>query len=156
MYLLYLLAFLVVGPLLPPAAASYVAAGLLGDPVLAVRLAETCRRESRCRPVAVHTGDLWAGRPMWRNAVRVGWLRPAECVHHQSGAASWGPSGPWGSSRAYTLHHVRGCFPATSLDLPLFGAVAAGLRLHAALGLAPSRRDTRALWAGRKNYKDRQ
>lgn len=130
-----------------PRVASHVAAALAGDPELGPRLVAICERESGCRAIGVHRCDAARSTAAWRDAVaNTRKLDPQGCAHHRLDAGPWSTSGPWGTMRAYTLHHLGlECAPAWLLDVPLLGAIAAVRRMQAP---ACRRVDGCARWAG--------
>jgi hypothetical protein len=110
-----------------PVASSLLAAGLVGQPELADELIAICRRESHCRMVGIHPGDQWAGRRMFVNATRVGWLNP-QCPFHRGPVGRFSTRGVHGLSAAYSLRFLGACVPPEALDVPLFSAIAAARR----------------------------
>jgi hypothetical protein len=113
-----------------PVTSSVLAAGLVGQPDLAPELLAICRRESHCRLVGPHMGDQWAGRRMFANAMRVGWLDP-QCPFHRGPAARFSTRGVHGLSAAYSVRFLGPCVPPEALDVPIASAVAAALRAQA-------------------------
>lgn len=142
--------------LLDPVAASYLAAALLGDPELGPELHATCMREApRCQLRGVHERDAGASSTVWRNAMRRGALDPFCWWHLPLPGRNFSTSGPWGAMRGYTWHHLAAqtgisCAPLELLDVPLFGALAAGLRMRALCRRhgACDRVSRRRYWAG--------
>lgn len=146
-------------PDLDPVVASHVVAVVLEHPWLEEELLVTCRRESRCRAVGVHRRDRKSSDLMWERAVKVGWLRPNECHYHAHDAVdSWSTVGPFGASKAYTLHHLgQDCFSAALFDVSLINALASGLRMvDVAQGCRSTqcrRKKIRVAWRGRGKRK---
>ena len=128
--------------------AAPVAARLAGARWTARHVKATARRESRCKPVTVHQGDVWAAERMARKARKVGWL--TEC---QSGYM--GVRGSHGLSAAYSLRFLPPCTDPEALDVPVVSAYAAARRMHAACKRDRTRGCVRAVWAGRRNYRER-
>jgi len=110
-----------------PVASSMLAASLVGQPDLGQELVAICRRESNCRMVGVHPADQWAGRRMYNNATRVGWLNP-QCPFHRGSPGRFSTRGVHGLSAAYSLRFLGSCVPPEALDVPLLSAIAAARR----------------------------
>jgi len=105
---------------LPPIPAARVVAYAHGRPDLVAPLAGICRRESRCRPIGVHPGDvgLVAGDG-WYGQVRLGHLRPG-CQPYRP--ATWSTRGAWGLSAASAWPYLPACYQPVWLDLPIVSA----------------------------------
>lgn len=110
-----------------PLASSVLAASLVGEPELGRELVSICRRESHCKLVGAHEGDQWAGRRMYANATRVGWLDP-QCEFHRGEPSRFSTRGVHGLSAAYSLRFLGMCLPPEALDVPFFSAIAAARR----------------------------
>lgn len=108
---------------LPPVPAARVAAKLYDVPP--AELVYITRRESSARWIGVHPRDASMSLVAWRNAVRVGWLRPAECAAHRYRDGQWHTRGAFGLSAAYNLRYLGTCAPPEALDVPLLAAIAA-------------------------------
>lgn len=117
--------------LLTPGQASGVAGSVLG--IDGDRLVRICHRESRCRRIGVHEIDAWLGARAYREA-RDNQDLPDTCpwYRERGRARRWATRGSWGTVAAYTVHEI-GCWPPEILDIPIFGSLAAGLRLRRAM-----------------------
>ena len=140
-----------------------VAVGLLiGRPDLAAEMTVICTRESRCESVSIHPNDGKHAAAMYRNAVRVGWLDPERCFHHQVEGklemVRFGVRGSFGTAAAYTLWHLGGCLPPEVLDIPIFAALATAKRMQYQCKRygACDEESRHRLWAGAKRYDRRK
>lgn len=102
-----------------------------GDQVLELHLDRTCWRESKCQRLGVHEIDAWAGRQVYRNAVKRKWLDPERCPFHRDRNAGWSTRGPHGLMAGYNLRFVPiPCLPAAAMDVPFVSAWAAANKVH--------------------------
>ena len=111
----------------------------------------TARRESRCRPISIHARDEWAADTMVRKARKVDWLH--DC--HDYPNISYAVRGAHGLSGAYSMRFLQDCAPPWVLDVPWASGVVASRRMDAGCKGDKTRDCVRALWAGRRNYKER-
>lgn len=137
---------------------------LLGRPDLEREMRAICDRESKCQVVSIHEGDSKHAASMYRNAVRVGWLDPEKCIHHQVEGrlemVRFGVRGSFGTSAAYTLWHLGGCLPPEVLDVPMFAALATAKRMiyqcekHGACTRAERHRMWAGAYRGKKRWRE--
>lgn len=112
--------------LLSPAQQTRLGAMLAGRGDLARELVSVCKRESSCRWVRVHRGDVWAGALAKAKALRVGWLSPW-CPWTWLPAREYAVRGSHGLMAAYSMRFL-GCLPPHVLDIPLVSAFVAAKR----------------------------
>lgn len=135
---------------------------LLSRPDLGLEMTAICTRESNCEAVSIHQADSKHAPSMYNNAVRVGWLDPEKCAHHQVKGklemVRFGVRGAFGASAAYTLWHLGGCLPPEILDIPIFAALATARRMeYQCKRYGACDADSRhRLWAGAKKYDRRK
>lgn len=110
---------------IPPRPAATIAAWLVGRPSIADGLRAISWRESRNTRVGVHPGDAGRSDEVHANAVRVGWLDPANCPAHAYRPGVWSTHGAWGLMAGYNLKWIGGCLPPEALDVPIVSALAA-------------------------------
>lgn len=139
-----------------PLLGTVVGAALAGEPQLSKELTRICRRESHCRLVGAHVGDLGAGPVMARKAKARGWLQP-DCVWHRGDATRFSTRGIHGISAAYSLRFVDVCLPPEVLDIPLVSAYIAAKRSRFMCERhgACTRKERHRRWVGAAKY-DRQ
>lgn len=147
--------------LLGPREAALYAGEIHGRPDLGVELAEICMRESRCQSIAIHKNDTPHAASMYRKAVAREWLTPSTCpahnAHGEKDTRRFGVRGAYGTSAAYTLHHLGGCHPPEVLDIPVVAAIAAIKRMQYQCGKhgACTKQARRRMWAGAARYDKR-
>ncbi len=112
--------------LLDPSQSAAIAANALKAPSVAPALVKICHRESRCRPVKIHSIDRAHSERVYRKAVKVGWLDP-KCQPPKKGAYS--TRGSFGLMFAYHAHFIAPCIPPEYFDVPIISAFAAAMKL---------------------------
>jgi hypothetical protein len=137
---------------LPPRTSVDIVCALVGESCPRSEMLSICERESNCQPVSIHKGDSKWAKAMYQNAVRVGWLSPSTCLWHQANPVEFGVRGAFGTSAAYTLHHIGRCLPPALIDIPLVAAWATYRRMEYQCRRyrACTKDARRTLWAGRK------
>ena len=121
-----------------PVASTRIAASAV-DARMMRELSRICHRESRCRRVGVHNIDAWASHVAYKRAERVGWVHPTCQPEKRASEAPtrprdlaprWSSRGSHGLMAAYHLHLFKvPCLPPEILDIPIFSAMAAALKL---------------------------
>lgn len=102
---------------------------LHGKPEYAPILRRICWRESRCKPLSLHSIDRKYSSLVWRNSVRLRRLRPRKCAFHRD-PHQWSTSGPFGLMRGYHWQFLGNpCLPPWVLDIPFVSAYVAYQKL---------------------------